>query len=218
QSHNSLLVVTFDEDNGGALNHIMTLFVGPMVQAGRYTELLNHYGVLRTIEDMYGLPYAGNEAAVAPLADAWTVPAGTVATPTFTPNGGMFNGTVSVSLAEATPGASIFYTTDGSTPTIAATPYAGPFALTADTTVSALAVAPGLADSAVARAYFDARPSVALTAPANNATIAPGSTITLSATASDPGGSIAWVSFYANGTLIGKATAAPYAVTWSNVA
>jgi len=58
QTHNSLLIVTFDEDDNGN-NQIATMFDGQMVKPGQYGEYLDHFGVLRTIEDMYGLPYAG---------------------------------------------------------------------------------------------------------------------------------------------------------------
>jgi len=60
QSHNSLLIITFDEDNFQKQNHIPTIFVGPMVKPGRYSERINHYNVLRTIEAMYNLPKSGN--------------------------------------------------------------------------------------------------------------------------------------------------------------
>lgn len=61
-------------------------------------------------------------------------------------------------------------------------------------------------------------PTVSLTAPLNGATYTAPATITLSATASDSNGSITKVEFYQGTTLIGTRTAAPYSVTWSNVA
>jgi hypothetical protein len=70
-ANNSLLIVTFDEDNNMQGNHIATLVVGPMVQSGQYDEAINHYTLLRTIEDMYGLPYAGHSADVDPIMDIW---------------------------------------------------------------------------------------------------------------------------------------------------
>jgi hypothetical protein len=73
QANNSLLIVTFDEDDGrrGNNNRIATLFVGPMVMPGQYSEYITHDSVLRTIEDMYGLPYAGASATVVPIIDVW---------------------------------------------------------------------------------------------------------------------------------------------------
>jgi chitodextrinase len=72
QTHNSLLILTFDEDNGSMNNQIATIFVGPMVAAGDYGERINHYNVLRTVEDMYGLAYAGASATANPITDCWT--------------------------------------------------------------------------------------------------------------------------------------------------
>jgi phosphatidylinositol-3-phosphatase len=71
-THNSLLIVTFDEDDGTGGNNIATLFYGQPVKQGTYTEHINHFNVLRTIEDMYGLPYAGAAATATPITDCWT--------------------------------------------------------------------------------------------------------------------------------------------------
>jgi len=59
KTHNSLLILTFDEDNFTAQNEIPTIFVGPMVKPGKYNDSINHYNVLRTLEHMYQLPPAG---------------------------------------------------------------------------------------------------------------------------------------------------------------
>jgi phosphatidylinositol-3-phosphatase len=71
QNNNSLLIVTWDEDDSSQNNQIPTIFVGPMVKTGQYSETINHYNVLRTLEDMYGLPYAHNSANVSPISDSW---------------------------------------------------------------------------------------------------------------------------------------------------
>ena len=55
QQHNSLFILTFDEDNFKKKNHIPTLFLGSMVKSGKYSEKINHYNVLNTIEAIYGL-------------------------------------------------------------------------------------------------------------------------------------------------------------------
>jgi acid phosphatase len=71
KTHNSLLIVTWDEDDGSTMNQIPTFFVGPMVKAGQYSESINHYSVLHTLEAMYGLPYAGKSANVSAITDIW---------------------------------------------------------------------------------------------------------------------------------------------------
>ncbi|MEO8048578.1 MAG: alkaline phosphatase family protein [Nitrospirota bacterium] len=71
QQHNSLLIVTWDEDNGKENNRIATLFIGPMVQAGRYEQRITHYNVLRTIEEFYGLSHSGASANATPIIHIW---------------------------------------------------------------------------------------------------------------------------------------------------
>lgn len=56
KANNSLFILTFDEDNVSTSNHITTIFTGQMVQSGRYSTRINHYSILHTIENMYGLP------------------------------------------------------------------------------------------------------------------------------------------------------------------
>lgn len=71
RAHHSLLIVTFDEDNGTTANHIPTLFVGPMVRPGDLPTRIDHYTILRTIEDMYQLAPLGAAAATPPITGIW---------------------------------------------------------------------------------------------------------------------------------------------------
>ena len=68
KSHNSLAIMTFDEDNG---NHIATVFAGQGVIAGKYSEHITHYNVLRTIGGFYGLPGLANAASTAQITDVF---------------------------------------------------------------------------------------------------------------------------------------------------
>ncbi|GAB3969631.1 hypothetical protein GCM10029978_041300 [Actinoallomurus acanthiterrae] len=71
KTHNSLLVLTWDEDDSSQSNQIPTVMVGAGVTPGTYSEHITHDNVLRTIEDFYGLPYAGNSAGVSPITDVF---------------------------------------------------------------------------------------------------------------------------------------------------
>jgi acid phosphatase len=71
KTHNSLLIVTFDENAGAAGNQVFTTFVGTHVTPGAYSESINHYTVLRTIEAPYGLPAINGAAAKSPILDVW---------------------------------------------------------------------------------------------------------------------------------------------------
>jgi acid phosphatase len=69
-THNSLLIVTWDEDDRSAGNQIATIFYGQSVRPGRYSERITHYRVLRTLQAAYGLPALGGSGA-APITDVW---------------------------------------------------------------------------------------------------------------------------------------------------
>ena len=78
----------------------------------------------------------------------------TAATPTINPNGGTFSGSLSVAMQTPTAGASIYYTTDGSTPTQSSSLYTGAMTLTSSATVNARAFMSGYNPSAMASAAF----------------------------------------------------------------
>ncbi|SDY39308.1 acid phosphatase [Modestobacter sp. DSM 44400] len=65
--HNSLLIVTFDEDDGSVTNHIATLVTGAGVLPVSSQQYIDHYSLLRTLEDMYGLEPLGEAAAAQPF-------------------------------------------------------------------------------------------------------------------------------------------------------
>jgi phosphatidylinositol-3-phosphatase len=73
RSHNSLLIVTFDESESShdQDNHIATLAVGELVTPGPLTQRTDHYGLLRTIQDLYGLPPLGHSAQAASIPGLW---------------------------------------------------------------------------------------------------------------------------------------------------
>jgi phosphatidylinositol-3-phosphatase len=89
-SHNSLLIITWDEDDdaytpvkdaAGAtvakryINLIPTIMVGAGVVPGDYSQHIDHYVVLRPIEDFYGLaPLARHDTAATPIIDAFRKP------------------------------------------------------------------------------------------------------------------------------------------------
>ena len=94
-----------------------------------------------------------NNSDVASASFTYTVE--TVATPTITPNGGELKyGNNTVTIACATADATIYYTTNGATPTTSSTKYTGAFTLTSNATVKAIAVKTGWNNSSVASASF----------------------------------------------------------------
>lgn len=71
-THDSLLIVTWDEDDYTESNQIPTIFVGAGVKTGQYSEQVNHYNLLATLEQMYGLTPVGNSSGAAVISDIWS--------------------------------------------------------------------------------------------------------------------------------------------------
>jgi acid phosphatase len=69
----TLLIVTYDESaRRGSSNLIYTVFLGPMVKPGVYDQPLNHYNVLRTIEDNFGAePLADGDGGAVTIEGVW---------------------------------------------------------------------------------------------------------------------------------------------------
>jgi hypothetical protein len=90
-----------------------------------------------------------------------TVSQGTqTATPVFSPAGGTYSATQHVTISDATSGAVIHYTTNGSTPTTSSTVYSGAITVSSTETLKALAIAPSHTASAVATATYTISSSI----------------------------------------------------------
>jgi hypothetical protein len=77
-----------------------------------------------------------------------------VATPTFSPVAGSYSSAQTVSISTTSSGATIYYTTNGSTPTTSSTVYSGPITVSASETLKAYATKSGYFDSNVATAAY----------------------------------------------------------------
>ena len=77
-----------------------------------------------------------------------------VKTPKFTPAAGGVTSGTTVTITCATSGATIHYTTDGTAPTASSPTYSSPIAITADTTIKAIAIKDGMDNSSVASASY----------------------------------------------------------------
>ena len=73
----TLIIVTFDESDphsrDATVNHIYTVFLGPMVEFGKtILDNYNHYNVLRTIEENFGLcPLGEGDIGAKPITSVW---------------------------------------------------------------------------------------------------------------------------------------------------
>jgi acid phosphatase len=71
RAHDSLLIVTWDEDDYSQANQIPTLIEGAHVTPGRYSEHLTHYRLLRTLTACLGIAPIGASKNVQPVTDIW---------------------------------------------------------------------------------------------------------------------------------------------------
>ena len=128
----------------------------------------------------------------------------TVATPVISPSGGNYSGSVSVTMQTATSGASIYYTTNGSTPTQSSTLYSGPMTLTNSATVKAKAFKSGSNPSAEASASFTVtQPFSFSLASSGDISVLAGSSVTNSISTTLVSGSAQAVTFLASGLPTG---------------
>ena len=94
-----------------------------------------------------------------------------VATPTFNPAAGEYPSTQNVTIACATEGATIYYTTNGTDPTTESTEYTAAIPVATTTTIKAIAIKEGMNNSAIATAEYTIilTPTVTVTPNAINA-------------------------------------------------
>ena len=76
------------------------------------------------------------------------------ATPTFSPPAGSYSNAQSVAISCSTPSSTIYYTTNGTTPTTSSPVYSSPVVVSATETVQAIATAPGFTQSSVGSASY----------------------------------------------------------------
>lgn len=96
-----------------------------------------------------GKVYVGGASALAVYGNGTFL-----AVPTIAPAGGYFTNSVTVTLADATPGTTLYYTLDNSTPTTNSTAYTIPFAISNTAAIKVFAVKAGAIPSVVVAATF----------------------------------------------------------------
>ncbi len=106
-----------------------------------------------------------------------------VATPTFSPGAGTYTATQTVTISDTTSGASIYYTTNGSTPTTASTVYSGAITVSETETLKALATHTGDTNSAVGSAVYTIQVATPTFSPGGGS-YSSGQTVTISDTTS----------------------------------
>ena len=114
---------------------------------GDIAEVIIYNRTLTAAENTQVLTYLDNKYNISPN--------GAVAAPSFTPAAGPYLSAQSVTISTTTSGATINYTTDGSTPSeTAGTVYSTPLNISATTTLNAIAYESGMNDSPVTSGVY----------------------------------------------------------------
>lgn len=164
-----------------------TLYTGPF--------LLQNSETVNAIALAPGYPNSGVGAATYALQ---ALP------PVLSPPQGAYSSAQSVTITDATPGATIFYTTDGTTPTPSSTKYNGAITGSTNEAVAAIATAPDFATSpAAGGSYVINVPQFALSATPGNLTLNPGDQATVTVTLSPENGFDSATSFSCSGLPAG---------------
>jgi hypothetical protein len=103
KDNNSLLVMTFDEDNSASRNRIPTVFYGANVAVGQsLNSTWTLHNLLRTVEDTYGTAHSGSAADVRSIAGPFTTDPATT-TLSFQQGVGGYAGTTDTYIEQANP-------------------------------------------------------------------------------------------------------------------
>ena len=139
--------VTISDTTSGATIYYTTNGTTPTSSSTKYTAAIS----VSTSETIKAIAELSGDTNSAVASAAYTI---TVPTPTFSPAAGSYTGTQSVTISDATSGATIYYTTNGTTPTTSSTKYTGAISVTATKTIEAIAVFSGDTNSAVGTAKY----------------------------------------------------------------
>jgi len=145
--------VTISDTTSGATIYYTTNGTMPTTSSTQYTS--GTPILVSTTETINAIAVATGYANSAEATATFTVTL-TAATPVISPNGGTFTSAQTVTLTDATAGAAIYYTTNGTTPTTSSTQYitGTPITVSTTETINAIAVATGYNNSALATAAF----------------------------------------------------------------
>jgi hypothetical protein len=149
-SYNTSQTVTIADTTPGAVLYCTTDGTTPTTSSPQCSQPTT---VFKT-EFLQAIAVAPGIPASAAASAGYTINLNAAATPTFSPAGGSYTSAQTVAINDATAGVNIYYTTDGSVPTASSTLYAGPITLAKSTTLSAIAIASGFANSGVASASY----------------------------------------------------------------
>src|SRR5205814_676676 len=145
----SSITVTLTDSTPGATIYYTTDGSTPTTASAAYTGPIT----VTTTQMIKAIAVASGYTTSAVASGTYTIQGG-AGTPELSPSGGTFTSSITVTLTDSTPGSTIYYTTDGSTPTTSSAAYTGPITVTTTQTIKAIAGAAGYTPSAVASGTY----------------------------------------------------------------
>lgn len=150
-NYSSAQAVTITDATAGAAIYYTTDGTAPTAASTLYSGAIS-VDSTETIKAIAAASGYSNSAVATATYTITTAPP--AATPTFSPAAGTYTAAQTVTISDTTAGATIYYTTDGSSPTTASTVYSGAIAVSSTQTIEAIAAATGFSNSAVATASY----------------------------------------------------------------
>jgi hypothetical protein len=159
-TYTSTQTVTISDSTAGATIYYTTNGTTPTTGSSVYSGPIT----VGSTETLKAIAAATGYSMSAIGSSAYTITLPT-ATPVFSPAGGTYTSAQIVTVSDVTTGATVYYTTNGSTPTTSSTVYSGPITVSASETLNAIAVATGYSNSSVASAAYTINSSTQTAAP-----------------------------------------------------
>jgi len=156
-SYTSVQTVTISDATAGATIYYTTNGTTPTTSSTVYSGAIS----VGSTETLNAIAVASGHSTSATGTSAYTINLSAAATPTFSPVAGTYVAAQSVTISDATAGATIYYTTNGTTPTTSSTVYSGPISVGSTETLNAIAVASGYSTSATGTAAYTITPPAA---------------------------------------------------------
>ena len=155
-TYTSVQSVTLSDALSSAAIYYTTDGTTPTSSSTKYTGAIS----VSASETITAIAIASGYGNSATAAEAFTINLPAAATPVISLASGTYTSVQSTTITDSTSGATIYYTTDGSTPTAASTQYTGAIAINGSETLRAIAIASGYSNSAVAQAAYTLNLSV----------------------------------------------------------
>lgn len=195
-TYTSAQMVTISDTTAGATIYYTTDGSTPTTSSTKFTTPIS-VSTTETISAIAAASGFSNSSVASATYTINTPPP--AATPTFSPAPGNYTSQQMVTISDTTAGATIYFTTDGSTPTTSSTKFTSPIPVSSPETIKAIALATGFSNSAVGSATYTFNPDFQVSVNPTTLNIARGQSGTATFTVAPQNGFNSAVSFSCSG-------------------